>query len=83
MLKASGSTALATHFEVRRRRTSPMAIGRKPPFFFLHGKREAPQRLGMTAEGAFPAHRRLTTLVRSCKALFARSGDGQKMASFR
>ena len=48
-LRASGSTARAAHLEVSRRRTSPTAIGRRPPSFFLQGRREAPQRYGMTA----------------------------------
>jgi hypothetical protein len=36
---ALGSTARASHLDVSRRRTSPTAIGRRPPSFFLQGRR--------------------------------------------
>ena len=60
---ASHWVALAVHLEVSRRRTSPTAIGRRPPHFFLQGNRMAPQRWGVMLLGILPVQSRLTKLV--------------------
>ena len=76
-------TREARHFDIRRRSTSPTAIGRWPPFFFLLARSEAPQRCGVMVGGARPAARRLTKLVRKARIRFAWSGEGQPTASRR
>ena len=60
-LTASLRTARETHFEVSLCRTSPTAIGCRPPFFFFEANRIAPHRLWTTSRGAFPEHRQLIT----------------------
>ena len=75
-------TREARHFDTSRRSTSPMAMGRWPPFFLL-ARREAPQRCGVTVGVARPAARRLTNLVREARTRFAQSGEGQHTASRR
>ena len=53
-----------THLDVKRWSTPPTAMGRRPPHFFLQGKREAPQRFGVMEGGACPAQSWLMNLVR-------------------
>ena len=80
---ATSWTARDRHFDVRRRRTSPTAMGRRRPFFFTQARRVAPQRCGITSCGARPAARSLTTPKRARIAWAARSGEGHRTASFR
>ena len=71
------------HFDVRRRRTSPTAMGRRRPFFFTQARRVVPQRCGITSCGARPAAGSLTTPKRARIAWAERSGEGHRTASFR
>ena len=75
--------ALVRHFEVSRRRTSTMAMGRCSPLFFREARRVALQRWGRTEGGALPAARRLMRQVREERAWVARSGEGHTTASRR
>ena len=79
---ATSWTARDRHFDVRRRRTSPTAMGRRRPFF-TQARRVVPQRCGITSCGARPAARSLTTPKRARIAWAARSGEGHRTASFR
>ena len=69
--------------EVGHSKTSPTAIGHRPPFFFLKAKRQAPHRCEITSEGTTPEEGRSITLVRACNVQAARPGEGQEMGSFR
>ena len=80
---AGERTREARHSDTRRRSTSPMAMGRRPPFFFLLARSEAPQRCGVMVGGARPAARMLMKLVREARTRFAWSGEGQPTASRR
>ena len=60
---ASDRARWERHLDVRRRRTSPTAMGRRPPPFFLDARRVAPQRCGMISGGQWPAHRSWMTPV--------------------
>ena len=75
--RASDWTDLVAHFEVKRRITSPTTMCRRPPFFFLQGRREAPQRCGVTLSGTFPAHKTFINFVKECKTRKPLSGEGQ------
>ena len=87
ILKASSCAKRERHLEVSRRSTSPTAIGRWPPPFFLLAWSVAPQRWIATARGrgggALPTARKFTTLVRAWRAWAARMGEGQRTASLR
>ena len=80
---ASSWTARDGNFDVRRRRTSPTAMGWRPPLFFSQVRRVAPQKCGITSCRARPANRSLTTPERARIAWAARSGEGHRTASFR
>ena len=81
--RASNWTDREMHLEVSRRKTSLTAMGRRPHPFLLQGRREAPQRCGMTSSGAWPAHNSLTTPVRARVAWAAQSGEGHCSASLK
>ena len=63
--RAEDRTAWARHLDTRRRRTSPTAIGRRPPFFFLQASKEAPQKWGRTDCGVRLEASRLTNFVKA------------------
>ena len=63
--RAEDRTAWARHLDTRRRRTSPTAIGRRPPFFFLQASKEAPQKWGRIDCGVRPEASRLTNFVKA------------------
>ena len=83
MLTDSERTTRPAHLEVRWHKMSPTAMSWRPPFFFLHGRRRAPQRWGMTTDGTLPEQSEFMTLVRDRRALLALSGEGQKMECFK
>ena len=56
--RASGCTMWAKHFAVRRRSTSPMAMGLTPPCGLGTATRLAPARTGATAPHACPGQGR-------------------------
>ena len=76
-------TMVIRHYDTNRRKTSPTAMARWPPFFFLLARRVAPQRWGVMTDGARPEARRLTNLVRAAKTWLAWLGEGHLMASWR
>ena len=80
---ASSWTARERHCDIRWRRTSPTAMGRRPPLFFSQARRVAPQRCGITSCGVRPATRSLTTPKRARIAWVVQSGEGHRTASFR
>ena len=63
--RAASRTASTNHLPVRRRRSSPTAMGRSPPFGFGTATRRAPVRNGATAAQASPRASKLTRAV-SC-----------------
>ena len=63
--RAPSRTASRRHFPVKRRRSSPTAIGRSPPFGLGTATRRAPARKGATALQASPRASKLTKAV-SC-----------------
>ena len=79
--RAAGRAARARHFDTNRHRTSPTAIGRRRPFFFLQASKVAPQRWGRIEGGVWPEASKLTNLVRVESISRALSGDGHIMAS--
>ena len=81
--EASACTEQERHLEIRRRRTSPTAIGRRSPPFFWKARRIAPQRWGVTSGGTQPASARFTTPDSDRMAWVAWSGQGHHTASIR
>ena len=71
----------ARHLDTRRRRTSPTAIGRRPPFFFLQASKEAPQKWGRTDCGVRPEASRLTNFVKAKRDSRDLSAEGHSTAS--
>ena len=61
--RADLHTKETRHFETSRHIASPIAMGQRPPLFFLHAKRVAPQRRDRTKGRVFQAARRLTNLI--------------------
>ena len=59
--RASSFTVSIKHLAVKRRKTSPTAIGRTPPVGLGRATRLAPAKLGATAGQAFPCASKLTT----------------------
>ena len=74
MRRASSCAVCIKHFAVGRRRTSPMAMGRTPPFGFGTATRPAPARTGATAGQARPCASRFTSCVRCSTVLWAMPG---------
>ena len=79
--RVAGRAVRARHFDTNRRRTSPTAIGRRRPFFFVQASKVAPQRCGRIEGGVWPEASKLTNLVRAESISRALSGDGHIMAS--
>ena len=77
---ASSWTAQDRHF--KRLRTSPTAMGRRPPLFFSQARRVALQRCGITSCVVRPATRSLTTPERAWIAWAVRYGEAHRTASF-
>ena len=80
--RASSCTLYIRHLAVRRRSTSPIAMGRTPPLGFGTATSPAPARTGATARQAWPCASRFSSRVRCstrrwwCQAALLHEGVG-------
>ena len=70
-------------FAAIRRKVQPMAMGRIPPFFLFKATSEAPNSVGQTSTGTFPARIRLTRSVNAKSSLVPASPVDFAVRSFR
>ena len=80
---ASEFASRAMHLAIRRRMTSPTAIGRTPPFNFFNAVIVALHSIGATNSGSWPLLAKLTNFVKLVIARFDWSGAPQFTACSR